>query len=269
MSPLTVSLIQPDLIWEDKAANLALLEKMIMGLQDKTELVVIPEMFNTGFSMNAEKLGETMEGEGVAWMRRIAAKKKCILTGSLMIREKEGDPCFNRLIWMLPDGQLGYYDKRHLFGYGKEDRHYLPGRKKLIGSVKGWKVNLKICYDLRFPVWLRQDLRSGEAAAEPEYDLLVVVANWPASRVLAWDTLLRARAIENQCYVVAVNRAGTDGNGLVYPGHSVVYGPLGEPLLVADANPGSFTLTLSRESLEETRTKFPFWRDADHFLIQS
>ncbi len=269
MANLSVTLVQPDPVWEDKPANLALLEKMILAVSDKTEVIVLPEMFNTGFSMNAAKLAEPMDGPAISWMRNIAARKKCIITGSLMIREDQNGEtaCFNRLIWMLPDGQIGYYDKRHLFGYGKEDLHYRPGHKKLIGSVNGWKINLKVCYDLRFPVWLRQDIGT-DGATTPEYDVIIIVANWPTSRLLAWDTLLRARAIENQCYVVAVNRTGTDGNGLVYPGHSVVYGPLGEPLQIMDDKEATFTLTLSRDLLDETRAKFPFWRDADHFLIQ-
>ncbi len=270
MANLIVTLVQPDLRWEDKPANLARLEKMILAIPEKTEVVILPEMFSTGFSMNPELLAEPMDGPGVAWMRKIAAQKKCILTGSLIISEKSGAEThyYNRLIWMLPDGQLGYYDKRHLFGYSSEDKHYHPGRRKLIASVRGWKVNLKICYDLRFPAWLRQDQDSAADTGKPEFDVLIIVANWPGARLLAWDTLLRARAIENQCFVVAVNRTGTDGNGLVYPGHSVVYGPLGEPLQILDEREAAVTFTLSRELLDETRNKFPFWRDADHFVIQ-
>ncbi|MEI9909594.1 MAG: nitrilase-related carbon-nitrogen hydrolase [Bacteroidota bacterium] len=212
MSTLTITTLQTNLHWEDKAANLRMLEEKINNIPAKTEIVVLPEMFSTGFSMQPEKLAETMDGETVQWMKRIAAAKKIILTGSIIIEEKE--KYFNRLIWMLPNGQFGIYDKRHRFAYAGEDAHFTAGTKRLIASVKGWKINLLVCYDLRFPVWARQtspsnSLSKGEGGiASPEYDILIYVANWPERRIHAWKTLLQARAIENQCYVVGVNRVG-------------------------------------------------------------
>jgi len=205
---------------------------------------------------------ETMQGETVSWMKRIASQKKIILTGSLMI--EENGKYYNRLIWMLPNGNYGCYDKRHLFAYGEEDIHYSPGNKRLIASVKGWKINLQVCYDLRFPVWARQSSTSSD---EPEYDLLIYVANWPERRNVAWKTLLQARAIENQSYVIGVNRIGDDGNNIYHSGDSMVIDPLGEILYHNEHEEETFTLTLQKERLTEVRNKFPFWKDADKFII--
>ena len=262
MSTLTITTIQSDLIWEEKTANLRMLERKINEIPEKTELVVLPEMFSTGFSMNPEMLAETMDGETQQWMKRVSEENGIILTGSIII--EEDGKFYNRLIWMLPNGQQGHYDKRHLFAYGEEDQHYHAGNKRLIASVKGWKINLMICYDLRFPVWARQQIKEGEA----EYDVLIYVANWPERRSHAWKTLLCARAIENQCYVIGVNRVGTDANNIYYSGNSLVIDPLGEVLYhMADAE-DVFTITLQKEKLEEVRAKFPFWKDADEFGIQ-
>lgn len=260
MSALTITLIQTNLIWEEKSANLRLLEEKISGIE-QTELVILPEMFSTGFSMNPAALAETMEGETVNWMRRVSRENGVILTGSIII-EEEGK-YYNRLIWMLPNGQHGYYDKRHLFAYGEEDKHYHAGKKRLIASVKGWKINLQVCYDLRFPVWARQQ----KSEAGTEYDVLLYVANWPERRSHAWKTLLCARAIENQCYVIGANRVGTDANNIYYSGNSLVIDPLGQVLYhMADAE-DVFTITLSKEKLEEVRSTFPFWKDADGFTL--
>lgn len=269
MSNLLISLIQTALHWEDKTANLDMLQKKIAGIPDKTELIILPEMFSTGFSMNKESLAETMDGHTVEWMRKIAAKKGAIITGSMIARDDTSgeDRFYNRLIWMLPTGEFAYYDKRHLFAYGKEDQHYSAGKKRLIASVNGWKINLQICYDLRFPVWLRQS-DTKEPKTAPEYELLIIVANWPSARSMAWRTLLQARAIENQCYVIGVNRTGSDGKGLEYDGESMVLGPLGEPIKILSKEEEIFSLTLDREKLEELRLKFPFWHDADTFFIQ-
>src|SRR5215469_2234936 len=236
MSTLTITGIQTNLHWEDKKANLQMFEEKISSISQPTEIVVLPEMFSTGFSMKPEKLAETMDGETVQWMKRISAEKKIILTGSMIIEDDK--KYFNRLIWMLPNGQFGYYDKRHLFAYGEEDQHYTEGSKRLIASVKGWKINLLVCYDLRFPVWSRQapplapPPRGGEdiPSSGPEYDVLIYVANWPERRINAWKTLLQARAIENQCYVVGVNRTGEDVTKIHYSGESMVVDPLGEIL---------------------------------------
>ena len=260
MSSLTLTLIQTNLHWEDKQSNMAMFEEKISGIKEITEIVVLPEMFSTGFSMKPEQLAETMDGTTIEWMKRIAAQKKIILTGSAII--KEGDNFFNRLIWMLPNGEYGYYDKRHLFAYGDEDQHYTGGSKRLIASVKGWKINLLICYDLRFPVWARQQTQE-----EPEYDLLMYVANWPERRIHAWKTLLQARAIENQCYVVGVNRTGNDDKNIYYPGESMVVNAMGETLYQKADEEDVFTITLQKDSLGEIRNKFPFWKDADAFMI--
>jgi len=263
MSSLTVSLIQTSLHWENKAANLAMLEEKIMGIKEKTELVILPEMFSTGFSMRPEELAEPMDGETVQWMKRVSATKKIILTGSLII-EDQGN-YFNRLVWMLPNGQYGVYDKRHRFAYAGEDEHYTAGEKRLIASVKGWKINLLVCYDLRFPVWARQQSQ----ASEPEYDLLVYVANWPERRNHAWKTLLQARAIENQSYVIGVNRVGEDGNGIYHSGDSMVVDAMGEVLYQKTADEDIYTVTLQKEPLNAVREKLPFLKDADGFVISN
>lgn len=258
---LTFTLIQTNLQWEDKAANLQMLEAKINSIQ-KTEVVVLPEMFSTGFSMKPEQFAETMEGPTVEWMKKISIQHKIILTGSLMI--KDNDHYFNRLIWMLPNGSLGYYDKRHCFAFAGEDEHYTAGNKRLIAQVKGWKINLQICYDLRFPVWARQEQNENGSA---EYDVLLYVANWPERRNHAWKTLLTARAIENQSYVIGVNRVGNDGNEIYHSGDSMVIDPLGEILYQKQHEEDVFTITLEKEKLEQIRNKFPFWKDADRFRI--
>ncbi|HLF44962.1 MAG TPA: nitrilase family protein [Chitinophagaceae bacterium] len=274
MSTLTITGIQTHLHWENPVANLKMLEEKIKSISDKTEIVILPEMFSTGFSMKPETLAETMDGETVRWMKRIAAEKKIILAGSVMItdsghnsRSQTGTDRplhYNRLIWMLPSGQYGYYDKRHLFAYAGEDEHYTPGTKRLIASVKGWKINLLVCYDLRFPVWSRQQLKE----EGPEFDLLVYIANWPERRIHAWKTLLQARAIENQCYVAGINRVGKDGNDIYHSGSSMVIDPLGEILYQEENKEAVFTVTLQKQKLEDIRAKLPFWKDGDSFLIQ-
>ncbi len=263
MSDLTITIIQSDLFWEDKTANLEMFERKIMGISEKTEVIILPEMFSTGFSMRPEGLAETMDGKSVQWMKRVSAQKKAILTASLII-EEEGQ-YYNRLIWMLPNGVFGHYDKRHCFSLAGEDKHYRSGDKRLIASVKGWRINLCICYDLRFPVWSRQVVAKDQP--QPEYDLLVYVANWPDRRVHAWRTLLPARAIENQCFVVGVNRVGHDGNGVYHSGYSLVSDPLGEISHVLSHDIGVITTTLERNKLDDIRSKMPFWKDGDPFLI--
>ena len=275
MSTLTISLIQTHLHWENKPANLQMLEEKIMGIATKTEIVVLPEMFSTGFSMRPEELAETMEGETLQWMKRVAAQKKVILAGSVIIKEEAADGLtnyYNRLIWMLPNGNYGVYDKRHRFAYAGEDDHYTAGSKRLIASVKGWKINLLVCYDLRFPVWARQSpsrLREKGSGAEVEYDVLIYVANWPERRIHAWKTLLQARAIENQCYVVGANRTGDDGNNIHYSGESMIIDPLGEVLYTKKDEEDIYTITLEKTHLDSVREKFPFWKDADDFMIMN
>lgn len=264
--------------WEDKTANLQHFEARIESLREPTELVILPEMFSTGFSMQPERLAERMDGPTLRWMADIAARKRVILTGSVIIEEQ--GHYYNRLVWMLPNGQYGYYDKRHRFAYAGEDGHYTAGTKRLIASVKGWRVLLLVCYDLRFPVWSRQrsvEKPSGVArpggpadgALELEYDLLLYVANWPERRSHAWKTLLQARAIENQCFVAGVNRIGNDAHDIYHSGDSMIIDPLGETLYHAGAKDETFTLTLQKDDLMKVRQRFPFWRDADHFSIES
>jgi len=302
---LNVTLIQPDIVWEDKPANLRQYEQYIAGIRERREVVVLPEMFSTGFSMAPEGLAEGMDGATVQWMKDIARQYRCILTGSLII-EEEGR-FLNRLVWMQPDGKYGYYDKRHLFAYAREHEHYHPGTKRLIAQVKGWKICLQVCYDLRFPVWARQrragaEMRRGaedagstpehtgmsvgmrtaagdggngrehtgmgtEMNAGPEYDVLLYVANWPEVRSLAWKTLLQARAIENMSYTIGVNRVGKDGKGIYHSGDSSVFGPMGELLWQRSDAAVCHTVTLDKEMMIRKRERFPFLEDADPFMI--
>ncbi|MEI8278848.1 MAG: amidohydrolase [Bacteroidota bacterium] len=254
---LNITLIQHDIVWEDKQANLQQYEQYIAGIKEKREIVVLPEMFSTGFSMAPERLAEPMSGSSVQWMKDIAHKYRCILTGSLII-EVNGH-FYNRLLWVQPDGQLGYYDKRHLFAYGNEDKHYTPGEKRLIVQVKGWRICLLVCYDLRFPIWARNQ--------NEEYDILLYVANWPERRSLAWKTLLQARAIENMSYVVGVNRIGTDAKDINYCGESSVFNPLGEKIWQQPVAVLTHTVTLHKEVLQQARMDYPFLKDSDKFLL--
>lgn len=262
MHPLTVSLIQSYLHWEDKEKNLHQFAEKIASLPAAAQVVVLPEMFSTGFSMKPELLAETMGGPSIAWMKDIAKQHRKIITGSLMI-EDEGK-YYNRLVWMLPNGAFYYYDKRHLFAYAGEEEHYTAGEKRLIVQVNGWKICLQVCYDLRFPVWARQKPAAEEGA---EYDMLIYVANWPQRRNHPWKTLLQARAIENQCYVIGVNRVGDDGNGIYHSGDSMLIDPLGNPLWHRADEETVYTHTFHKEELEKVRKQFPFLQDADNFLL--
>ncbi len=264
MSSLTFTIIQTSLHWEQKTLNVQMLEEKINSIKQKTEVVILPEMFSTGFSMKPEQLAEGMDGETIAWMKRISTEKKIILTGSIIIAENGNN--YNRLVWMLPNGRMGLYDKKHLFAYAGEHEHYTSGNKRLIASVKGWKINLLICYDLRFPVWSRQS-HEAEENQGLEYDVLIYVANWPEKRNSIWKTLLQARAIENQCFCIGVNRAGNDGNDIYYSGDSMVVNPLGEVLYHKAHDEDICTITLEKEELEKIREKMPFWKDADSFKI--
>ena len=254
---LYITLVQPNIVWEDKAVNLRQYETMIAGISGRKEVVVLPEMFSTGFSVASERLAEKMDGASIGWMVNMALRYRCILTGSLII-EEEGK-YYNRMLWVQPDGHIGYYDKRHLFGFAKEDAYYTPGISRLITQVNGWRINLQVCYDLRFPVWARN---TGE-----EYDVLLYVANWPEQRIIAWNTLLQARAIENQCYVAGVNRIGRDGNGNNYTGNSSVFGPAGEIICQLQDESTAYTVILEKETLQKLRAGLPFLKDADKFML--
>jgi omega-amidase len=266
MSSLTITIIQTHLHWGDKTSNFASFEEKINSIQQKTEIVILPEMFSTGFQTSPESFAEKMDGPTVAWMTKIAKAKNIILTGSIII--EEDGKYFNRLIWMLPNGQFGFYDKRHRFAFAGEHERYTAGNKRLIASVKGWKINLLVCYDLRFPVWSRQSPHH-ETEDGLEFDLMIYVANWPERRNHAWKSLLIARAIENQSFVVGVNRIGEDGTGLYHSGDSMIVDPLGQVLYHQEKVEDVFTYTLEKEKLNEVREKFPFWKDADDFYIQS
>jgi predicted amidohydrolase len=257
MPDLTVTLIQTDLAWEDIDANLAMLAAKIERIAAPTDLVVLPEMFSTGFSMNARRLAEPMAGRAVAWMRRMAAAGGTTVTGSLMIQEN--GRYYNRLVWARPDGAIVHYDKKHLFRYAGEEQVFTAGERHMTWTLKGWRIRPFICYDLRFPVWTRN---LGQA-----YDAALFVANWPARRSAHWQALLRARAIENQAYVIGVNRVGTDGQGLEHDGHSAVIAPTGEVLFEAVDVERSCTMELDRNLLERYRHEFPAWMDADEKLV--
>ncbi|MBX5438531.1 MAG: nitrilase family protein [Thermoflavifilum sp.] len=260
---LHLALMQIDIAWEQVDDNLQHIEQQLTQLPAATEVVFLPEMFATGFSMDVEKLAEPMDGRIVQWMKTQAARHRTILCGSVMIRDQ--GQFWNRLIWMQPDGKYGIYDKRHLFAYAGEDKHYKPGNRQLIAQVNGWRVALYVCYDLRFPVWCAQQPTDDGA---PAYDVLAVVASWPSSRIEAWDLLLRARALENQAYAVGVNRVGKEPHGTLYPGHSAVIGPAGQVLHQASSGQEAvICCTLEAHQLQQVRQHHPFLRDRDHFTI--
>jgi len=264
ISDLKISLIQTSLHWEDTAKNLEMLSGKIDSIKDDTDLILLPEMFSTGFSMQPEKFSEKMDGPSVGWMKEKAIAKNCVVCGSLII--EEGGKYYNRLIWMRPDGTHEQYDKRHLFRYAKEDEHYTPGSKKIIVDLKGWKICPLVCYDLRFPLWSRN--KWSHELGIPAYDILLYVANWPERRNHPWKTLLLARAIENQCYVIGLNRVGDDGNKIGHSGDSAVIDPKGEVISKVKAlEEVTETVTLSYKELEEFRKIFPVGLDADEFEI--
>ena len=255
---LKVTIFQAYLFWENVAKNLQNLTlRLSMGIKEKTDLIVLPEMFNTGFSMNTEALAEEMGGKTMEWMQQVAVKYECVVTGSLII--KENGLYYNRLIWMLPDGSYSHYDKRHLFGFGKEDQHYAAGKEKVIVELKGWKIRLAICYDLRFPVWLRNQNK--------EYDILLLIASWPDKRSSHWNALIPARAIENQSYVIGANRVGHDGNEVYHSGHSQCIDPMGKTVYYKPEDEDLYTFSIHYDELVKTRRSFPFLKDADNFKI--
>lgn len=256
MSTLNVTIIQADLHWHDAAANRRLFDDAIGGIAGATDLIVLPEMFSTGFTMDARSQAEPMHGESMQWMRDQAEARQAAVCGSLIIEVDE--QYFNRFILMRPDGRFECYDKRHLFRLANEDHYYSAGNTPVIFELNGWRVCPLVCYDLRFPVWSRN---------QNHYDLLLYVANWPSRRHHAWQTLIRARAIENQAYVAAVNRCGTDGNDLPYLGGSAILDYLGQDLADLGEAPGHASQQLSLEDLRTFRDRFPFYRDADRFEL--
>lgn len=266
MSKLRTTLVQADLRWEDPDANCRLLDEQLGRLgNENTDLIVLPEMFATGFTMNSREMAEPMgESHSVAWLREQAIKRNCVVTGSVAIIA-EGE-YYNRMIWATPDGNLVHYDKRHLFRMAGEHERYGMGQRRVIVELKGFRLLLSVCYDLRFPAWLRQQPENGEHF---EYDALLCVANWPAPRRQPWRTLLQARAIENLCYVIGVNRVGEDAKKLAYSGDSMLVDFKGE-LLIDEPRDVPFIRTgiLERQALGEFRDKFPAWMDADRFSLE-
>jgi omega-amidase len=265
MDELRVSLVQGDTVWHDPAANRAMYADLMAPLAGRTDLVLLPETFTSGFSNEALASAEGMDGATVEWILGQARQLGAVVTGSVQIREGQG--VYNRLLWATPDGDLKHYDKRHLFRMAKEHERYAAGRDRLSVELKGWRICPLVCYDLRFPVFIRN--RHGVEAPERfDYDLLLFVANWPSPRRYAWQTLLRARAIENLSYVAAVNRVGTDGNGHPYSGDSVALDFLGQPLLEFGAQVQVATTTLSPAALAAHRERFPAQLDADRFDLR-
>ena len=254
---MKISVIQPDTVWEDKSRNFQNLTELIYPLYNKTDLIILPEMFNTGFTMKPSELGESSPGETFRWMKDIAEKGSCGICGSYIVQENAN--FFNRWVLVSPENQVWSYDKRHLFSMGGEDRLFTPGKTRVVFSFRGIRITPLICYDLRFPVWSRN---------RDEYDLIIYVANWPEIRKNVWTTLLRARAIENQCYVAGSNRTGADGEGIKYCGKSMIINPRGEPIEFADTDEEcSISTELSMTELTDFRKKFPVLNDADDFTI--
>ena len=258
MDNLKISIFQGYLFWENIDKNLQNIELRLGSIREKTEFIILPEMFTTGFTMNAAALAEPMDGKSMQWMHKIAVKYDAVVTGSLII--KESNKYYNRLIWMRPDGSHEHYDKRHLFALGKEHETYTAGNKRIIIELNGWKICPVICYDLRFPVWLRN--------VGGEYDLLLIVANWPERRALHWRTLIPARAIENQAYVVAVNRVGHDGNEIYHSGDSNCIDPNGKVIYYKRDEEDIYTFSIVGDEIEKIRRAMPFLKDADKFEIE-
>lgn len=255
---MKITLVQANLEWEKIDNNLQHINKLLPGAGSDTDLVILPEMFNTGFTMNATGLAETMNGKTVSWMQEFAFAKGIAITGSLII--KENNRYYNRMVFVSPDRETYCYDKSHLFRMEKETNYFEKGGRQVIVPYKGFNINLQICYDLRFPVWSR-NVSNG-------YDLMIYVASWPAARRHVWTTLLPARAIENQSYVAGVNRIGRDGEGISYTGDSVIIGPKGDVLIETSVNTEEvITAEISLEDLKDFRNKFPVWQDADSFRL--
>ncbi len=254
MENLKITIIQPNIIWENPQANLDKYSKWIAGIES-TDVIILPEMFTTGFSMWPEKLMEPINGVSVNWMKKMAVNKNAAVVGSLII--EENNQIFNRALWVFPDGKMEYYDKRHLYSMGQEHLHYSAGKNKIIVDYKGWRFCPLICYDLRFPVWSRNN---------ENYDVLIYMANWPSPRHHVWKNLLAARAIENQSYCFGVNRTGTDGTGLKYSGDSAMISPKGFGVFLGEKEKVQ-TFEISYSELNNFRKSFPLLDDRDEFQI--
>lgn len=256
---LKIAIIQTEIIWQNSEENIKKYTNKITAITEAVDLIVLPEMFSTGFSMKPVSIAEKMDGNTLHWMKNMASLKQCAIAGSLIIEDQS--QFFNRFLFVHPCGKVDFYDKRHLFTLAGEEKVFRKGQKKVIIHYKEWKICPMVCYDLRFPVWSRN---------VEEYDVLIYVANWPKSRIDAWDILLRARAVENMCYVVGVNRVGEDENGLNYSGHSAVFNGLGIQIVSTQVSlEEQKTVILEKEHLANIRKKFNFLNDADHFEVMS
>jgi predicted amidohydrolase len=258
MQDLKIALIQANLVWQNAEQNRNNFSEKINQISEHVDLIVLPEMFSTGFSLQPTSLAETMQGETVQWMQKTAYEKQCAIGGSVIISEE--NKYYNRFLFVHPSGKIEHYNKRHLFTLAGEEKVYTQGNEKLIVDLKGWKICPFICYDLRFPVWARN---------VENYDVLLYVANWPKPRVAAWDTLLKARSIENMCYTIGVNRIGEDENNLAYVGHSAAYDCLGEQIAeTVSGKEDIAVVTLNKEHLNKVRTTLNFLNDKDSFEIK-
>ncbi|MDB2462739.1 amidohydrolase [Algibacter sp.] len=254
---LKIALIQTDLVWENPEQNRVNFTKKIENISEDVDIIVLPEMFTSGFTMNASAVAETMDGKTVSWLKDLASQVNAAIVGSMVISDNNN--FHNRLLFVEPSGSVTHYDKRHSFTLVGEEKIYTSGTEKVILDYKGWKICPLICYDLRFPVWARNT---------EDYDVLLYVANWPKPRVSAWDTLLKARAIENMCYCIGVNRVGIDGVNCVYSGHSAIYNVLGEQILMFPPNSEDTKIvTLEKRHVEAYRNKLKFLNDKDDFRI--
>lgn len=253
---LKVTIIQSELHWEDAEANRKMFSEKIKNIKEETNLIILPEMFTTGFSMDAEKLAEPNNGDSLRWMISEAKKHNTAITGSVII--EEGKNFYNRLFFVFPDGNFKKYDKKHTFTLSKENQNYTAGNERLIVEYNDWKICPLICYDLRFPVWARNT---------EDYDVLIYIANWPKIRTVAWDTLLPARAIENMAYCIGVNRVGFDGNEHEYIGHSAVYDVLGKKISSSIEAEFTETFVLKKNHIKTNRKHFQFLNDRDSFTL--
>jgi omega-amidase len=253
---LKIALVQFDIIWESVAENCWKIEQLVFDNKSEIDIIILPETFNTGFSMNIEKVSEPIEGDTLDWMKYLATRRNSVVCGSFFVVEK--GKYYNRFYWVEPEGRIFSYDKRHLYSIGSEDKYFSKGNSQIIIEYLGWKIFPQICYDLRFPVWGRNT---------QSYDLMINVANWPSARSEVWKTLLKARAIENQCYVVAVNRIGIDGKGIEYSGDSQVIDPKGIKIFKAENREIIETVNLDFHQLHAFRKKFDTLKDGDKFTI--
>ncbi len=254
---LKVALVQTNLVWQNPEQNKINISNKIDALSENMDLIILPEMFTTGFTMNPYDFAETMDGEVILWLKSVAKTKNTAITGSLII--KENGKYYNRLVFVFPSGEIQIYDKRHTFTFAGEDKVFTAGNNKLIVDYKGWKICPLICYDLRFPVWARN---------VENYDVLLYVANWPKPRINAWNTLLKARALENMCYCVGVNRVGVDSRGNTYTGNSAVYDSLGEKLSTIKPDiEATEIVVLNKDLLIKNRHEFQFLNDRDDFKL--